>query len=54
MALLQLSYLSLALNRTVPVMVILPADTVSFETMTCKEGDCRKTFKTLYLLHGML
>lgn len=54
MALIQLSYLSLALNRTVPVMVILPADTVSFETMTYKEGDCREKFKTLYLLHGML
>lgn len=54
MALIQLSYLSVALNRTVPVTVILPADRVSFETMTYEQLDRREPFKTLYLLHGML
>lgn len=53
MALIQLSYMSKALFRTVPVMVILPTDKISDETMDykMKAGD---TFPTLYLLHGLI
>lgn len=47
MALIQMSFLSTALKRTVPVTVILPVDnTVLFREKT--------RFPTLYLLHGLL
>ena len=53
MALLQMSYLSKALFRTVPVQVILPADMISMDGLEyrMKEGE---KFKTLYLLHGLI
>ena len=53
MALIQVSYLSKALFRTVPVNVILPADKIDFETSSYSMKDGHK-FKTLYLLHGLL
>lgn len=51
MALIQVSYLSKELNRTVPVTVILPVDKISFSTLDYEE---QKPFKTLYLLHGLI
>ena len=53
MALLQVNYLSKALFRTVPLNVILPSDKIDFSTLSyrMKKGD---SFKTLYLLHGLL
>ncbi len=52
MALIQVSYLSKALNRTVPVTVILPVDKISFATMEYIRP--REKYKTLYLLHGLI
>ena len=49
MALIHVSYLSKALNRTVPITVILPVDKISISTMEYEE---QEPFKTLYLLHG--
>lgn len=53
MAILQVNYLSKALFRTVPLNVILPADKLDKKrnTYSMREGE---TFKTLYLLHGLL
>ncbi|MCM1523680.1 MAG: esterase family protein [Ruminococcus sp.] len=51
MALLQVNFISDALKRTVPMNVILPVDRLfggAYDT------DGQKTFKTLYLLHGLL
>jgi S-formylglutathione hydrolase FrmB len=53
MALLQVSYLSKALFRTVPLYVILPSDKIDYRTFGYA-NDCSKKFKTLYLLHGLL
>lgn len=49
MAMIQVTYMSQALWRTVPVQVILPADKAS------RTGELlpRRRFKTLYLLHGL-
>lgn len=53
MALVQVVYMSRALNRTVPVQVILPADKISPDTMEYEMAAGRR-FKTLYLLHGLI
>ena len=53
MALLQVSYLSKALFRTVPLYVILPSDKIDYRTFGYA-NDRDKKFKTLYLLHGLL
>lgn len=50
MALIQLNYVSNALQRTVPVQVILPVDKLTPDGKL----PARKKFKTLYLLHGYL
>ena len=47
MALIQMSFLSKALKRTVPVTVILPVDNTAFLHK-------KPNFPTLYLLHGLL
>ena len=50
MALIQVNFVSAALQRTVPVQVILPVDKLT------PDGKLppKKKFKTLYLLHGYL
>ena len=53
MALLQVSYLSKALFRTIPLYVILPSDKIDYRTFGYA-NDRDKKFKTLYLLHGLL
>ena len=50
MALIQINYVSNALQRTVPLQVILPVDKLTPDGKLPKE----KKFKTLYLLHGFL
>ncbi len=50
MALIQVNYVSNALQRTVPLQVILPVDKLTPDGKLPKE----KKFKTLYLLHGFL
>ena len=50
MALIQVNYVSSALQRTVPLQVILPVDKLAPDGKLPKE----KNFKTLYLLHGYL
>lgn len=50
MALIQMTYLSKALLRTVEVQVILPVDKI----FAPGSGGERKEYKTLYLLHGIL
>ena len=50
MALIQVNYVSAALQRTVPLQVILPIDKWSPDGRLLSE----KKFKTLYLLHGYL
>ena len=50
MALIQINYVSSALQRTVPVQVILPVDKLTPDGKLPAE----KKFKTLYLLHGFL
>ena len=50
MALIQVNYVSNALQRTVPVQVILPIDKLTPDGKLPAE----KKFKTLYLLHGFL
>ena len=50
MALVQMTYLSKALLRTVEVQVVLPVDKLD----AAEGGRERKNFKTLYLLHGLL
>ena len=50
MALIQINYISNALQRTVPVQVILPVDKLTPDGKL----PARKKFKTLYLLHGYL
>ena len=50
MALLQISYVSAALQRAVPVQVILPVDKFTPDGKLPQP----KKFKTLYLLHGFL
>ena len=50
MALIQVNYVSSALQRTVPLQVILPVDKLTPNGQLPPE----KTFKTLYLLHGFL
>lgn len=50
MALIQVNYVSAALQRTVPVQVILPVDKMTPDGKLSEE----KKFKTLYLLHGFL
>ncbi|WP_048000363.1 alpha/beta hydrolase [Lactiplantibacillus herbarum] len=52
MALFNVSFMSMALHRTVPATVILPTDKVYFDGQTSRPSD--KPFKTLYLLHGIL
>ena len=51
MALIQVNYLSKSLFRTVTMNVILPVDKLSFDHSTYEPI---KSFKTLYLLHGLL
>ena len=53
MAILQMTYLSEALFRTVPVSVYLPCDKIAFEEGSYQMRPGQK-FKTLYLLHGMI
>lgn len=50
MALIQMTYLSMALMRTVEVQVILPVDKINL----AGGGQKGKKYKTLYLLHGFL
>ena len=50
MALIQMNYVSNALQRTVPVQVILPVDKLTPDGKL----PAPKKFKTLYLLHGYL
>lgn len=50
MALIQVNYVSSALQRTVPLQVILPVDKLTPDGKLPAE----KKFKTLYLLHGYL
>ena len=50
MALIQVNYVSAALQRTVPLQVILPVDKLTQDGKLQKQ----KPFKTLYLLHGYL
>lgn len=50
MALIQMTYLSMALLRTVEVQVILPVDKMDLAAGTRED----KKYKTLYLLHGLL
>lgn len=50
MALIQVNFVSSALQRTVPVQVILPVDKLTPDGRLPEE----KKFKTLYLLHGFL
>ena len=50
MALIQINYVSAALQRTIPLQVILPIDKLTPDGKLPKE----KKFKTLYLLHGFL
>ena len=50
MALIQVNFVSSALQRTVPVQVILPIDKLTPDGNLPAE----KKFKTLYLLHGYL
>ena len=50
MALIQVNYVSNALQRNVPLQVILPVDKLTPDGKLPKE----KKFKTLYLLHGFL
>ena len=50
MALIQINYVSNALQRTVPLQVILPVDKLTPDGKLPAE----KKFKTLYLLHGFL
>ena len=50
MALIQVNYVSAALQRTVPLQVILPVDKLTPDGKLPKQ----KPFKTLYLLHGYL
>ena len=50
MALIQINYVSKALQRTVPLQVILPVDKLTPDGKLPAE----KKFKTLYLLHGFL
>ena len=50
MALIQVNYVSNALQRTVPLQVILPVDKLTPDHQLPAE----KKFKTLYLLHGFL
>ena len=50
MALIQVNFVSAALQRTVPMQVILPVDKLAPDGKLPKE----KKFKTLYLLHGFL
>ena len=50
MALIQVNYVSSALQRTVPLQVILPVDKLTPDGKLPKE----KNFKTLYLLQCVL
>ena len=50
MAIIQVNYVSNALQRTVPVQVILPVDKLTPDGKL----PAPKKFKTLYLLHGYL
>lgn len=50
MALIQVNFVSSALQRTVPLQVILPVDKLTPDGRLPEE----KKFKTLYLLHGFL
>ena len=50
MALIQINYVSAALQRTIPLQVILPIDKLTPDGKLPME----KKFKTLYLLHGFL
>ena len=50
MALIQINYVSAALQRTVPLQVILPVDKLTPDGKL----PAPKKFKTLYLLHGYL
>ena len=50
MALIQMNYVSAALQRSVPVQVVLPVDKFDSDGKLPE----KKTFKTLYLLHGYL
>lgn len=52
MALIQMTYLSKALFRTVEVQVILPVDKVPMKSDA--DAASAQKFKTLYLLHGLL
>lgn len=51
MAVLHISYLSMQLQRTVPLTVILPLEKMDGKTSGYQKN---KKFKTLYLLHGYL
>ncbi len=50
MAVIQMTFFSQKLMRTVPAVVILPADKWNDKGETAEEG---KLYSTLYLLHGV-
>ena len=50
MALLQVSFFSKTLIRTVPLSVYLPSDAVDFNNQYLSEGP----YKALILLHGVM
>lgn len=52
MALIRVSFMSAALHRTVPLVVVLPTDKVYFDGKSDRPAN--KPYKTLYLLNGML
>lgn len=52
MAVFQVTFMSQTLNRTVPLVVILPTDKVVPAGMP--QRDPSKPYKTLYLLHGII
>ncbi len=49
MAIIQCTFMSMSLMRTVPITVVLPTDKLNFGGAPREE----KPFKTLYLLHGI-
>ncbi len=51
MAILHVHFLSQALKRTVPFVVVLPSDKVT--SYGCPQRE-KRPFKTLYLLHGLM
>lgn len=51
MSVLEVNYMSKALNQKVTFMVVLPIDAAAAVSLTCQEQNA--PLKTLYLLHGL-